>query len=668
MFAVRPLAALLAVLGSSAAGAAQQQDTVAVPLPAITVNALRAGLPLAGAPLSRTVLGAERTAAAGAGISLEETLRGIPGLQLDNRHNQALGERLSIRGFGARAGFGIRGVRVLVDGIPATMPDGQTTLNHVDPAQVRAVEVVRGAAAAFLGNAAGGALQLRTGTEPGLGAEAGAGAAGLRRVGVQVGTAHGGGHAGWQQQAGFRAHGDWRRLVLGGTAALPLAGGRLEFAAHGVDYDARNPGALTAEQFAADPTQPSANNVRQQTAERGTHGQAGAGWIVPLAPDTRLELRAHAGTRTLDNPIPPAIIDLSRRFGGVRAQVARQAAGLGLSAGAEAEWQRDDRLNHQNDGGTRGALLLDQLERVRGLGVFAHAQWQPRGRIRVFGAVRGDRYRFAARDRLLSDGDDSGGRVLGATTASVGASLQASRALTLFANAGTAYETPTTTELANSPDGSGGFNPRLQPERTRAVEAGVRARSRVLQAELVAYRADVRDKLVPFEDAAAPGRQFYRNAGRARHQGIEAAAEFAPREGVALHAAFTRLDARFTDYTVAGVQLGGRRIPGAAAHQLELGARVDVAGMRLRADARRTGRVAVDDANSAHARAHTLVSARADGTALRLAGVRLAPYVGVENAFDRTHAAAVSVNAFGGRFYEPGPGRSVYAGVRLGSR
>src|SRR5690606_15704839 len=130
----------------------------------------------------------ERLAGAGAGISLEETLRGVPGVQLDNRHNQALGERLSIRGFGARAGFGIRGVRVMVDGIPATMPDGQTTLNHVDPAQVRGVEVIRGAAAAFLGNAAGGALQLRTGAERGVSGSVSAGAASLRRVGVSAGT------------------------------------------------------------------------------------------------------------------------------------------------------------------------------------------------------------------------------------------------------------------------------------------------------------------------------------------------------------------------------------------------------------------------------------------------------------------------------------------------
>ena len=639
-----------------------------MPLPAITVNALRSGLSLAGAPLGRTVLEQARVAGAGAGVSVEEALRGVPGVQLDNRHNQALGERLSVRGFGARAGFGIRGVRVLVDGIPATMPDGQTTLNHVDPAQIHGAEVIRGVAAAFLGNAAGGALQLRTGVAPGVTGEFNAGPAGLVRASGSMGGSVGGTHVAWQRQDGFRAYSDWRRLVAGGTAALPLAGGRLEFAAHGVDYDARNPGALTAEQFAADPLQASPNNVRQRTGERGTHGQAGAGWVAPFGSRYRLELRGHAGARSLDNPIPPTVIGLERRFGGLRAQLSRVGSAATVAVGAEAEWQRDDRRNHRNEEGTAGPLLLDQRERVRGLGGFAQAQWQPLRRVRLLGAVRGDRYRFAARDHLLTDGDHSGARTLGAVTASVGAGMDVSRAVEVFAHAGTAYETPTTTELVNSPDGSGGFNARLDPERTRSVEAGLRAHSGALRAELIAFRAEVRDKLVAYEDSTAPGRQFYRNAGHARHQGVELAAELSASDRLALHAAYTRLDARFTDYTVDGEAMDGHRVPGAAAHQLAVGGRWTAAGTHLRLDARRTGRVAVDDANRAYAEAYTLVSARAEREAVRVGGIRMTLYGGVENALDRQHAAAVSVNAFGGRYYEPGPGRSGYAGVRLSTR
>jgi len=650
---------------------AAQDSTAVVPLPAVRVNALRTSMALQRAPLSVAVLGSDRTVDRGPGMAVAEVLGGLAGVQADDRHNQALGERLSIRGFGARSAFGIRGIRVLVDGIPATMPDGQTTLNHVDPARIVGAELVRGPAAAFLGNAAGGVLQLRTGAggDAGLSAQTGEGR--LWRLSGAANLDRTSSYASWQHQQGFRSHSASEHWIMGGVASLPITNGILDGAVHATHYDADNPGSLTAEQVEQDRFQANSNNVRQRTGERGTHAQLGLGWQQQVADDVVLEVRGYAGTRAVFNPIPPRIIDLSRRFGGVRVQASMSGRRYQLAGGGELEAQHDDRQNNINDAGVRGDLVLDQRERVRGAAAFLQAGWTPPGPLRLLGAIRRDSYRFAVSDRLVtaSDPDDSGRRTLAATSFTGAGAVELGPGTELFGSVSTAFESPTTTELANQPSGAGGFNPDLQPERTLAGEAGVRAAASSWNVELTGFRADVRDKLVPFEVAGSPGRQFYRNAGRARHQGVELSGALRVNPNLALRAAYARLDVRFQHYLVGGVDYSGRRVPGVAGHRLELEGETRVAGTtRLLVRVLHNGRVPADDGNDASAAPYSLVSVRLGELRLPAGPAALVIYGGLENLLNRGYIAAVTVNAAGARYYEPGPGRSAYLGIRIGAR
>jgi len=666
------LGLVVAILCTADRPLAAQQDTAAVvPLPPVSVNALRSALPLQRLPVSISVLGLEQPVGRGPGLAIADAVRGLPGLQLDDRHNQALGERLSIRGFGARSTFGIRGVRVLVDGVPATMPDGQTTLNHVDPSRIVAVELVRGAAGSFLGNAAGGALQLRTGARGMEGLELTSGANGLMRAGgaFELGR-EGSVYGSWQRHDGFRAYSESERAVLGGVYAHALAAGRLEAALHATRYDAENPGSLNAEQLAAAPDQANPNNVRQRTGERGVHAQLGLGWLGGLGAST-VELRGHVGLRDLDNPIPPRVIELQRGFAGMRAQLTRSGVRGSLAAGAELEVQRDNRLNFINDAGRRGERVLDQRESVRGIAMFAQAAWIPAPAVQLFGAVRRDGYRFAVTDQLVGgeEPDDSGARLLSATSFTGGASVELSAGLQLAGNVGTAFETPTTTELANRPDGAGGFNPELEPERTVSGELAVRLARRSWAGELTVFRAAARDKLVPFEVPDLPGRQFFRNAGRVRHQGVELAASGRPLPALRLRAAYTRLDVRFREYLLDGQDYAGRRVPGVAGHRLEFYGHAEVArSLTLLVHAVQNGRVAVNDENDDVADAYTLLGGRLEYRGVAFGPLAATLHAGLENALGERYTAAVSVNAAGGRYFEPGPGRTGYLGVRLAPR
>ncbi len=383
-------------------------------------------------------------------------------------------------------------------------------------------------------------------------------------------------------------------------------------------------------------------------------------------------MTGYAVARTLRNPIPTVVIDLRRRLGGVRAALSGGAGRLLWSGGAEVAAQHDDRRNHVNLAGERGALSLDQRERVVTAAAFAQATAAPVPAVEVTGALRFDRVRFAVADRLVGDAnpDDSGARTLARWSPALGASVAVAPGVRVYANLATAFETPTTTELANRPDGAGGFNPELRPQHTRSLEAGAKARLGAgVWLEGAAYHARVENALIPYEVPGAAGRVFYRNAGRARHRGVEAAAVLSPRPGWSARGAYTWTDARFVRYVVGGADLVGNRIPGVAPHRAELSLlAAPPRGPFLGMDLRRVGRTPVADADAEGrfaSPAYTLVELRGGWEGVRAGRARLAPFAGVVNLFDREHDTAVTVNAFGARYYEPGPGRAAYAGVRM---
>lgn len=659
----------------------QERDSVvAIPLAPLTVTVLRTPFDVSEAPFAVAAVGAAQARRARPGFALDEALRGVPGVQVDNRYNYALGERISIRGFGARAQFGVRGVKVLVDGIPATLPDGQTTLNHVDLASLGRVEVMRGPASALYGNAAGGVIRLETAPPPAVPVRQEirvlGGQHGLRRL--ESTTSGRSGRASYlislNQHVfdGYREFGAAENLHANARFGYRTDAGQLRVVANVVDYDAKNPGSLSTAQLAEDRDQANPSNVERGTSEQGRQAQLGLTWSGALAAG-ELELSAYGITREVSNPIPPAIIDLDRAAGGVRALYGGEAPLGGRAVrwaiGAEAELQRDDRLNHVNEQGERGALTLDQFETVSTLGSFAQLSARLAGPVGLVAGLRYDRFRFEVDDRLVSatNPDDSGSRTMDALSPSLGLSVEVAPDRHVYGNVASSFETPTTTELANRPDGAGGFNPGLEPQRARSFEVGTKGRlGHVVGYQFAAYRVDLESSLISFEVPDAPGRAFFRNAGSAVHRGVETGVSLALGRRALAQLAYTYTDARFHEYATADAVHDGNEVPGIAPHRLE-----GILSYRAPADwyvdleSRYVSGMAVDDANTAASPAHAVTDVRAGLVGLRLAGATAAPFLGVTNLFDREYNASVVINAFGARYYEPGPGRAFYAGLSV---
>lgn len=684
--AARILAALPLFAATPAAAQEPPADTARVhPLEPLLVRVPGSSF-APGAPRPIAALSGLDLVAGRAAVFLEEAVQALPGVQIQNRYNFAVGERLSVRGFGGRAQFGVRGVRVLVDGIPATLPDGQSTLDHLDVGTLGRVEALRGPAASLYGNAAGGVLHFQT-RDPSTDAIRPEvftvfGSDGLRQL---RGTASGAaGDVGWLISAarvdydGFRrdpvaddgsTYGAARRWSGNATLHLPGGPGRLRAAFNWLDLAAENPGSLARPVLEEWDRRAFTNNVAQRTRKDVRQSQAGVSWTGPLG-GARAEVAGYGVLRSVENPIPSDIIDLDRTGWGARAlaEAPARVAGrrLSIGGGVEIDMQSDDRQNYRNDVGQRAELRLDQKERVTGGGVFGYFRAELAPGADINAGLRYDRFHFRADDRFVTnDPDDSGDRTMDAVSPSVGLLVRAAPGVELFGSVTTSFETPSTTELANRPEGAGGFNPELEAQRGTTLEAGIRTGpGRLGTAELTVHRTNLRDELVPFEVPDVPGRTFYRNAGRSRHRGFEVAVASAPVAGVSARVAWSVLDARFIEFSRGTNVFDDNRIPGLARQQLDVVTRWD--GDRLFTELRGQyrGAVPVDDANTTEAAPFFLLDWRIGAPAVRVGGVELAPVGGIGNLLDRRYVAAVTVNAFGGRFFEPGPGRSFHLGLR----
>ncbi len=679
---------LLALTASAAWGQADSTARDTARLSPTVVTVLRTSVELARAPFAVSVATRDEIQRGKPGFALDEALAAIPGVQVENRFNYALGERISIRGFGSRAQFGVRGVRVLLDGIPMTTADGQTTLNNVDVATLARVEVVRGPASSLHGNASGGVIQLESDRGEEFANRRGggelrysAGADGLSRF--QMTTRSSGANVfatATASQLKYDGYRDWNsadNLHVNFQVGRYFSAGTLAFLGNYVDYDAKNPGGLTRDSAALKPLMAwPTNKTRFLTGENGRQTQGGATWRQQIR-GAELELSTHALSRNIDNPIPQTIVEIDRDAAGARAALSGKPELLGMQLAGGAEWQmqRDDRRNYVNtpNTGARGAITLDQRERVDNVALFVQASSEILGTVDLMAGLRQDRIRFKADDRLISgtNPDDSGERTMMAVSPSVGLTWRATGLLDVFANYSTSFETPTTSELANQESGAGGFNAALEPQRTRSAEIGVNGRVRFARVagtyQLTSYVANVEDALIPFEVASAPGRQYFRNAGATRHRGVELGASLVLPANLALRAAFTHTEALFDDYAVTvgttTTVYDGKSLPGVAPNRADVTLSWQPSRTFIDWEARAQSKMPVNDANSEYAGDYVVHSLRAGLRHLAFGPLQFAPHVGVFNLFDRAYMTSVVVNAFGGRYYEPGPPMSFYAGI-----
>ncbi|MGO1540037.1 MAG: TonB-dependent receptor family protein [Luteimonas sp.] len=687
---------------------AQQTDDAgnagadAVTLDRIVVQAARLrGVNAFDMPASATVVPLDGDASR-ADADVSEVLRGIPGVLARNRNNLAQDTQLSIRGFGSRATFGVRGLRLYADGIPASMPDGQGQLSHYSLVGGDRIEVLRGPFSALHGNSSGGVVQIWSADgqagDPWQ-ARATYGADDTWTAAAQLlggGERHGYNLALSRfDTGGWREHSAARRDVANLKLHFDVGERRrLHLVANYVDIpEAQDPLGLNAEQVREDPRQAVVNAHQYNTRKSVRQGQAGTVYEHGFGNAQTVRLMAYGGEREVLQflPIPPvaqlnpmqagAVIDLDNRYYGVDARWSLQGelAGrpLEVTLGTNVDRQRQHRRGWENfvgdTLGVRGGLRRDERNRLENADVYAQAWWQLAERWSLLLGARHSEVEFDSRDEYVTDGNpDDSGRLRHRHTAPVAGITFAPREdLRVYVSAGRGFETPTFNEISYRADGGAGLAFDLQPAVSDNIEAGLKWRGDGgARLEAALFRADTDDELAVVRNVA--GRSSYRNVGSARRQGVELSAGLPLGERWDLALAATHLDAEFrSDYLIcqgAGCTVpfvpvpAGARIPGVPEQQAFARLQWRDGPWSAALEGEAVSSVTVNDLGSESAAGHGLLHLEASRSWTTRAG-RWRAFARVDNLLDRDHVGSVIVNEGNGRFYEPGRDRSWLIGL-----
>jgi iron complex outermembrane receptor protein len=671
--------------GSQANAPAEQSDAQ---LEEIVVSASRSEQRRFDAPAAIDVVRVDPFRAAGPLVNLSELLPAVPGVQVRERQNYAQDLQLSVRGFGTRSTFGVRGVRILIDGIPATMPDGQGQAATASLTSARHVEVLRGPVAQLYGNASGGVVQIFTQeppfntASPVYGLSLGAGSYGQRHFNASVAageaTLAGLLDVSHFSTHGYREHSAAERTQLNAKFVKKFAqDSTLTGIVNGYEQpQAQDPLGLTRAQFNQNPRQADAVALQFDTRKSVSQQQAGLVLDHKLSAANTLRARIYGGLRKVDQTLAfsgsaptssGGVVDLDNAYGGAGVNWTHQTAlndlPLNWTVGMEADQLLQTRRGYVNNAGNRGELRRDEEDSARNIDWFGQADWTFAPQWKAIAGLRNSTVTVTVRDRFFtSSPDDSGSVDYRNTSPVLGLVWYARENMNFYGNLGRGFETPTLAESAYRASGSGP-NFSLRPSTSTQAEIGVKAKTARGETDFALFNALSHDEIVPQTNSG--GRTIFQNAERVQRRGAEFS--WKARTGAFnTGLAYTFLDAQFdSSYANSGGTVAaGNRLPGAPQHSAFAEIETTVGpGLKAALEMRAESKVYVNDVNSDTAPGYAVFNLRA-AHEYRMAAVKLYLYGRLDNIFNRNYAGSVIVNESNGRYFEPAAGRRIFVGLR----
>lgn len=692
------LVAVPALLAFSCACAVASDESTLV------VSASADGLSELDTPAAVSVVSGDDLRRAAPRINLSENLSGLPGVQIQNRQNYAQDLQISIRGFGSRSTYGVRGMRIYVDGIPATMPDGQGQTSNIDLNSVDRVEVLRGPFSALYGNASGGVINIATqqGSQPAsVEASSYYGSFGSWRYGLKAQGATGdGSQAGDVNYTvsatrfsthGYRDHSSAQKNL--GNARLGVRiddVSTLTLLFNSVDINAQDAGGLTNTEWRDNPRQSpraEAYNTRKTTKQT----QAGLRYERQISANDDLSLMAWAGERETVQyqSIPRApqlrpthaggVIDLTRHYQGIDARwTHRDAIGavpVTVTGGLDYETMSERRKGYENfvlrngtpDFGHKGDLRRNERNLMWNLDPYLQTSWQLTPKLTLDAGVRFSTVNFDDNDHYITpdNGDDSGEARYHRWLPAAALKYAVTDAWNIYTSAGRGFESPTITELSYRNDDQGGLNNLLRPATSDTLEIGSKTRIGNGLFNAALFQTDTKNEIVVANSEG--GRSSYKNAGQTRRRGLELSLDQQFALDWRLRMAWTLLDATYRDNSDSAKNpvTRGNRLPGIARNMafaaLEY---APEAGWYGGAELRYISKIQANDNNSEQAPAYA-VTALNGGYKFRSGNWVLDLFGRVDNLFDRSYVGSVIVNEGNGRYFEPAPGRNYGVGASL---
>lgn len=627
-------------------------------------------------------------------LSLQEYLTEVPGLFTLNANNYAQDLRISIRGFGARAAFGIRGVKLIVDGIPETTPDGQGQVDNLNLSSIEQIEVIKGAASVLYGNASGGVINIQSPKtldynflEAGLtfgGFTYGALPDSLKpaarnmqqyqlKGGFQQGQTTVFFQGNYVQSDGYRLQSGLRSTNLN-TRVIHRFSSKSTLSVQ-ANYtnspQADDPGGLNQDAVDANRSQARDRNVLFQTGESINQFKVGLHFTQQLNNNQEWQTYGFYSNRDFSGALPfesGGMIELNRHYFGHGSSFSMKQlfdnSVNEIRFGYELAAQSDDRQRFNNLEGIQGEQSLSQVESFSNFAFYALDHFSFQQFLLSLG-IRYDWNRLAADDRFLSNGDGSGSIQLSSFNPSIGLSYSINDYLSLYTNYRSGFETPSLSELSANPRDEIGFNTELKAQNSHNIEFGWRGDlSKKFNFDVTYFYIRTQNELVPYELAAFPDRTFFRNAGTTNRNGIEAAVTYYIFPQWFVTSTYTYADFVYKDFDSADGDFSGNQLPGIPKHFATFSLNhLSNNGFNFRIQARYNGSLFTVDSNEASDGAYTLVNTSI-GYRFHLKNSVLTPFFGINNLLNQQYNDNIRINAFGNRFFEPGPELNFYGGVR----
>jgi iron complex outermembrane receptor protein len=686
-------------------------------LDSVVVTTSRYQQPVYQIPFSIDILGPDEINSAHANLSAERIFDLIPGVIVNNRYNLSEGDRISIRGIGTRSQFGVRGIKILLDGIPLTFADGQSELNNLDLNTIGKIEVIRGPSSFLYGNSAGGVIYIQskeaTTNNLELNPEFNIGSFGFQKFSLngydKIGNNSLSLNFNKMNYNGFRENSAASTYALNIISKQKFS---RSLAIEGVFnyYNAPyllNPSSLTKSDAENNPTE-AREFVKQQGAGKKIH-QEQAGINISYEPDTtqKFEATLYGVLRSMLNPIPGEVIKLDRISGGLRTDYSKKFNLFNWNfrylGGADFEFQNDKRNEYENNGVPNykslpkdeiienvqlGETLINQREKVNGFGVFSKLEFSPAENLFLTMGLRYDKYNFGVDDNLKLGGiDNSGFERMDNFSEMAGITYHLNKNIQLYGNFSTAFQTPTTSELGNSPTVQGGFNPDLRPEQVNNFELGSRGIlfGQNLFYNISIYKLIIDDMLISYQ---LPNSQndvvFYRNSGGAINNGIELSLTYVPQSQWNMAAAFTYMDFKFKDFNETQLinnsyktfQLGGKKVPGVPEEKVSFQSSYKFSfGLSTNLTLNWTGKYYVNDVNGPESTASQNLSNYVNDqyfTAdikcdynLNVSFGNFDFFFGIINLLNTKYNSSIIPNAAADRYFEPAAPRNWYTGLSI---
>lgn len=633
------------------------------------------------------------------GVNLSETLKGVAGLQINNRENYAQDLQISMRGFGARSTFGVRGIRLYVDGIPATMPDGQGQTSNIDLGSLDHIEVLGGPFSSLYGNSSGGTILTTTKEGQGrdsveLGYAGGSHNKGRADIVLQGGAEKAGEpsyvvSSSYFDTDGYRDHSAAKKVLSNAKLTWDLNdGSKVNWVVNHVDINADDPQGLTRDQWKQNPKQVNdAKNIYDVRKEIN-QTQTGITWTKPINDRHELYTMAYMGHRevTQYQSIPSSpqlnprhaggVIDFSRDYYGTDFRWTGKdlLPNTRLSAGLAFDAMDEDRQGYENFNstgqyGVKGNLRRDENNTLWSLDPYLQASWQFLPTWRLDTGLRYSNVHYESEDHYIvkSNADDSGKTDYDKLLPSAALTWEVTPQLSTYVSYAKGFETPTFTEMAYPTTGTSGINFGLKPSTSDNYELGLKAQNNFGHFTAALFQSNTKNDIV--SAGSMDGRSTFRNADKTLRQGVELSWNKNVWRDLTAQASYSYLDATF-DADIPNtdpqkIVYSGNYIPGVAKNQafLALGWQPET-GFNAGVDVRYMAKIYVNDTNTDAAPSYTVTSANV-GYIWKNADWKMRTFARIDNLFDKDYIGSVIVNDSNGRYFEPADGLNWSAGLSI---